>query len=531
MCVALCVMMSACGNSDNKHKLYLGITTGNKEAVNEVLSEKSKVNLENLREGDETSFRMKDKRALGLDISSGFDDSGEIAMQLIENGADVNSVGDGTMGKCTYLSKQLFNRKVFNALIDGGADVNATDDNNKTAMYYLATGARVETMDDAYYDTDLLIKHGAKLSSNIIKESTYNEDGYMYTPYLLEKFENKHIDTGLSKSMRCAIAGDSKGLIEAVKAGKYAKKERKRIVLYASAFCSKDALKVLSDKGFTMDVTDGIGQNTLLLASMYNDIDVVKYLVSQNVNEKKRCNGRNVLSYAVVGAKKETVEYFLGRGYKWTRAEENNTWLGACDSGGEKAIKLMLEEGFVPNKMEMVLGYLSNNDSTLNSLIDNNIGFDATYKGDTALSNIALQPGACPYKLYKAGAKIDTNALIQLLQHHHGKLAVIMIKDMDVKELNKAVDGETPLSVAVTAGEYDSVKALVKKGVDVNKKITDSDKYTSTAMHTAARSASINILRYLIDHGGDLNIKDSDGDKPIDCAKYYELTENETLLK
>ena len=85
--------------------INVGITTGNKEAVNEVLSEKSKVNLENLREGDETSFRMKDKRALGLDISSGFDDSGEIAMQLIENGADVNKKIEWNANK--YRSRAL----------------------------------------------------------------------------------------------------------------------------------------------------------------------------------------------------------------------------------------------------------------------------------------------------------------------------------------------------------------------------------------------------------------------------------------
>ncbi len=98
----------------------------------------------------------------------------------------------------------------------------------------------------------------------------------------------------------------------------------------------------------------------------------------------------------------------------------------------------------------------------------------------------------------------------------------------------KEVDKETcveMLQEAVMNGRFDNVKVLLDHGLDP----AWTDGYGSTALHIAAESPSVNILRYLINHCKDveqvLKMKDKNGYTPEKLARDAHLNDNLQVLK
>jgi ankyrin repeat protein len=74
--------------------------------------------------------------------------------------------------------------------------------------------------------------------------------------------------------------------------------------------------------------------------------------------------------------------------------------------------------------------------------------------------------------------------------------------------------GMTPLDIAVTDGNIDTVKLLISQGADVN--VRDSD--GNTPLHIAAEYGYINIAKLLISNRAKINIKNKDNETPLHIA-------------
>ena len=83
------------------------------------------------------------------------------------------------------------------------------------------------------------------------------------------------------------------------------------------------------------------------------------------------------------------------------------------------------------------------------------------------------------------------------------------------------------LVTAAYEGDFELVKQLVAKGVDVN--VTNEE--GETAIIVAAQHGYSATIEFLLSHGANVNAKDNDGDTALDVAKYYDCEDTVELLQ
>jgi ankyrin repeat protein len=90
-------------------------------------------------------------------------------------------------------------------------------------------------------------------------------------------------------------------------------------------------------------------------------------------------------------------------------------------------------------------------------------------------------------------------------------------------EFNETI---TPLSVAISKGDIESVKKFIEYGADVNEKSNGM-----TPLMVAARYNKTEIIKFLISKGARLNEKDENGFTALKYAELSNATEAVQLLK
>ena len=90
-----------------------------------------------------------------------------------------------------------------------------------------------------------------------------------------------------------------------------------------------------------------------------------------------------------------------------------------------------------------------------------------------------------------------------------------LAKGMDINAKDATIFGQTPLSIAVGAGQSKMVKFLIQQGADVNTKNGDG----GTALHGAAFLGRSKSAKLLIENGANIKTKDSSGATAMDNLK------------
>ena len=90
-----------------------------------------------------------------------------------------------------------------------------------------------------------------------------------------------------------------------------------------------------------------------------------------------------------------------------------------------------------------------------------------------------------------------------------------LAKGMDINAKDAAIFDQTPLSIAVGAGQSKMVKFLIQQGADVNTKNGDG----GTALHGAAFLGRSKSAKLLIENGANIKAKDSSGATAMDNLK------------
>jgi ankyrin repeat protein len=321
-----------------------------------------------------------------------------------------------------------------------------------------------------------------------------------------------------------------------------------------------DLKSLLKEDASLINKTDATGNTMLMIACQNKNLGIVKTLLemgAQGTINKQNAIGDTALHIACKNGYAAIASVLVLNGADLTiKNVLGKTPIEVCEDPALKA-KLELHKTNVKKMFEFVK---NNRTQDLRQLLQTFRGVNLVdlTTGDTPL-HIACQLGNkdIALLLIQCGANpalknnndqtpfdlVENETLKENLQEQYN-LTQMLFNDVEndsLPEIEQILDrlpanqvsilvnsrtnpdstqqGETPLHIAVKAGNKEMVKFLLDYGADVNA----GDKYEATPLHFACRNGDGYIARMLVEFGGDLTIKAIDGRTPLDACKTNEL--------
>jgi ankyrin repeat protein len=252
-------------------------------------------------------------------------------------------------------------------------------------------------------------------------------------------------------------------------------------LMYAAAFGSLDAMKILVEAGADVNATNALAVSPLLWCA--GDLEKVRLLVSKgaDVNARSKQGQTPLLIAASHDGASEIVKLLISKGADVSaRGFMNTTALLSATYANDMAIvKLLLQKGVDVNAK------------------------DAT--GETALMNAAGYGNVEVTRMLLAkGADVNAVSVAEGQQMKNGLLALASL---------------TPLLLAVAYGGPDEVKILLDAGANVN--AVDVRGMTPLMLAIGTDRADARVVKLLLARGADTAIKSKNGETAADWAKKF----------
>lgn len=211
--------------------------------------------------------------------------------QLLKNGSDANYSDQNGNTLLMYASgyepqDYSFVATTFSVVdycklfLQYGADATRENEEGLTALDFAVRGFGTEEI------VDLLLKHGAVVTPQVLRNAFYYSDSY--TDYamlhrLFTSVEPSQADTIIPPVLVAAITGNSAAVQQyANNDPTLSEEEQLQTLCHAVAFCNADTVRLLLTDGFGTIQTIDAADNTLLqIAAMQNNTDVMNFLLNQ----------------------------------------------------------------------------------------------------------------------------------------------------------------------------------------------------------------------------------------------------------
>ncbi|XP_046577420.1 ankyrin-1-like [Haliotis rubra] len=276
-------------------------------------------------------------------------------------------------------------------------------------------------------------------------------------------------------------------------------------VLLAAAFGNRAAFENLVEMGADLLAVDTLGNSVLHLTCQGGYLDIVKYVLKQNIVDinSRGADGRTPALIAAAYGHSTLFEYLVKRGADLSVEDDYgyNTLHSACRRGNMDIVKHVFKQNIVdinsrradggtPALIAAVYGH-----STLFEYLVKN-GADLSVEDDDG-DNILHS--AC------VGGNIDI---------------VKYVLKQNIVDLNtKASDGTTPVSIAAVHGHSAVLEYLVKGGANLSTVNENGD----NILHLACQGGDQNTVKYILNlNVVDINSKGNDGYTPVMLATELE---------
>jgi cytohesin len=364
----------------------------------------------------------------------------EKVKRALQDGADINSQADDG-GTALHAAACSGRKDIVQLLISRGAKVDPKDASGLTPLYYATTHNTEEIV-------DLLVAKGADVDA-----TNETEDGYGHA------------------LLHYAIAQDD----------------------------SKDAIKLLINKGANVNVRDWDGFTPLMWATWESGKDVVELLISKGADVNQQDNyGCTALHQIATLGNKDMVELLLAKG-----AAPLSSIHSAVCAGDLAKVKSLVEEGDDVNRRAKGSG----GQTPL---------FAAVYGDHIDIARFLIAKGA------NVNAKDMAGQTPLHVVCVHGKRNMVELLIAEGADVNaRDYGGCTPLHRMFTIGRQrmDIAELLIAKGADVNAKLPHTDSMGElTPLHYAVKSGDARIVRLFIEKGADINAPKTDGQTPLYIA-------------
>jgi len=252
-------------------------------------------------------------------------------------------------------------------------------------------------------------------------------------------------------------------------------------LMYAAAFGSVDAMKILLDAGADVNAKNALSVSPLLWCA--GDLEKVRLLVSKgaDVNARSKQGQTTLLIAASQDGASEIVKLLLDKGADVSACGFMNTTvlLSATYANDTAIVKLLLEKDVDVNAQDVT--------------------------GETPLMNAASYGNVEVTRMLLAkGADVNAASVAEGQQMKNGLIALGSL---------------TPLLLTVAYGGPEEVKMLLDAGAKVN--VQDVRGMTPLMLAVATDRADARVVKLLLAKGADTAIKSKNGETAADWAKKF----------
>lgn len=504
----------------------------------------------------------------------------EAAKECVEDGADINKIYVGYPIKTQKipLIEVLIKRDfpILNYLLEQGADVNCLDLHGISPFMYsigAKTGVDYSLAQLEYaelfmkYDADLnqmgkkdynavdyavlagkldivefLLDNGGVVSPKSFSLAYENNITRMEMRYgLLKKILEESIKSGyhpdIDLVLEASLLGDSSKTIQLIKQNGLKYEYAQNILFASAAFCDKETLALVLDKGATLD------ERLLYIATEYGNVENIKFLLDAGMNINTSGNPEALIHIAVLNNDYDVVKLLLERGIIFQPngwSDNRNPLSCAAKNGNIDIVNLFIDYGYPLNNETIFLAMdaaaQGNQLTTLKYFLDKGYSPNLTLSDDSLLAYSCLRGKLDAVKiLLEFGADINGPdmrgyPLRNAITFGHTDIAKYLIeKGADVDAAYQYEDGSnapSPLMIATEHGYADIIMLLVENGADLERKCWGSEE---TVIIKAAGTSN-HILQYFIDQGANINYQSKHGETALMRAVTLGHVKNVELL-
>lgn len=460
--------------------LHKAAISGNAEIIALLLNQEADINALDI-----------DKRTpLRIAVESG---TKEVVVKLIQRGASA-AVADVAGSTPIHKAAHMGRTEILSVLLQAGTDIETPDGSGRTALQLGAANRHADVI-------WLLLENGAVL-----------------------KDEDKVVQVLMS---------DSEGKSN----------QDRRVALHRAAECGHEGvLRLILDKGGSVEQKDAKGLTALHLASMNGHEAATRILFDKNANiESQNEEGQTALHMASQGGHQNLVHYLLEKcvslkDYLDARDKSGRTALQLAAQYGHKLVgQLLLKLGADVNAKDQsdhtALQRAAENGHTdmINLLLDHRADVDVIW-GDDGRSALqwAAENGHKEVVRLLLDYNADVNAknyrgqgtLYWTTRNGHNEVLQLILEHGANPSARWGFDGETALHATAQTGNASAAEILLRYQAKVDEK-TDPGYGESTALHLAARRGYTSIVRQLLDAGASVDIRDNNGRPPLQWAAEF----------
>lgn len=302
--------------------------------------------------------------------------------------------------------------------------------------------------------------------------------------------------------------------------------EKIKPVLAATCSGSVDILKLLLERGYSLEEKDSRQSTSLFLAAIYGHVEIIKFLLSQKKEllEVGNANGFTPFLGAVFYNQQEIILELIKHDVDVkakTKTERNALMLasynGHCDLIRLLVEHLGLEERDGRGKTAFMIAVQRNQWQAASVLLELGANIEAKdLRSMTSLCSACRSGNVEAAKfLLEHGAhhhRGDRDFLPLTFAIHYEKLEVarlLLESGADIEEKNSS--GKAVLTIACQSLSVEVVGFLLQSGA----KIEQQDNEGATPLMAAADSGRVNIIDILLEHGACLEVRDGRGRTPF----------------
>ena len=278
--------------------------------------------------------------------------------------------------------------------------------------------------------------------------------------------------------------------------------------IFSAAEChsTTETITLLADAGADINAQDNCGRTALSSAVLCRNKNAVKILLDMGCSPDIPGRDRApAIADAVVNGSGEIVEMMVNAGAKFLNAGLNgeDLILRAVYYGELESAKILLEHGSDPNAKDSADNY-----ALISAISSENPG----------IIKLLLEAGA---DIDVKSGKLGTTALIEAARYAKSTAAKMLLEHGTDPNITDNA-GETPLISAIPeyAGEACRKRLkIISMLVEAGGGLDTQNRWKRTALHKAAFSGYVSIIKKLLKYGADPEIPDFHGNTAFDILK------------